>query len=145
MNKITVKVSLAINRSPEVIWDYTQDYSRRVEWDRSVLHAVVVSEQPRRVKIKGKGGLQTELLYKLYERPKRTSLQMVNTTSAFIEGGGGSWEYAADGTGTLWTQTNTLVLKSNFLARLMRPLIAWLLKVNTAKAMKTAKRIIEGG
>ena len=143
MAKIRVKVSITIKRHPEAVWDYTQDYSRRMEWDKSVLKTIVLSENPRRIQIEGSGRLSTELLYKLDDRPRKTTLQMINTSSAFIEGGGGSWEYIPDGANTIWIQTNTLVLKDNFICRLIRPFVALGFRINTRRAMVLAKKKIE--
>lgn len=143
MSKVTVRNSIYIRNSPEVVWDYTQDYSKRRDWDRSVLEAAVISAQPRQVRIKGIGGLVTELHYKLDDRPHKTTLVMVNTSSPLIEGGGGSWEYLPEGDGTIWTQTNTIILKGVLLARLLKPFISLAMKRNVRNAMEKAKKIIE--
>ena len=45
---------------------------------------------------------------------------MINPSSTFIKGGGGSWEYIPYGAKTIWIQTNTIVLKDNFICLLIR-------------------------
>lgn len=87
--------------------------------------------------------LTTELHYKLDERPYKTSLAMFNTQSPFISCGGGYWHYETKDNGTLWTQANSLILKHSLLTALLSPLIKWMLKTNTQKAMLRAKLMIE--
>lgn len=145
MATVTITETVFIAQTPEVVWDFTQDYSKRHLWDKTILSAVVIQQNPRKIAIKGIGRLSAELLYKLDERPRKTSLAMMNIKSPFIIGGGGSWNYEAKDGGTLWTQTNSLVLKNNFLSFLMRPLIQGMLKTNTRQAMQLAKRIIAYG
>lgn len=69
---------------------------------------------------------------------------MVDVTSRWFEGGGGSWSYEAEGSGTRWSQTNTLVLKDGLRGRLMRAAIPWYLAASTRRAMREAKNRIEG-
>ena len=141
---ITVEEQIYIERSPEVVWDYTQDFSRRAHWDRSVLEAIVISELPDKiVKIKTKGSLTATLIYKLNDRPRKTSLVMTDVNAALITGGGGSWTYEKKGNGTLWTQKNTLILAKGKIVWLLAPVFRWKLRSNTANAMKLAKVKLE--
>jgi len=143
-SKITVIHSVFIKASPTEVWDFTQDYSQRTKWDKSIIEATVKSEEPKRiVKVYDKRGLSTYLRYRQYDRPNKTSLVMTNTRSSFIKGGGGSWKYLNRDGGTLWTQTNTLILKKNTLLFLLRPFIVLKLKQSTRTAMERAKQIIE--
>jgi len=43
---VTVKESIWIAAPIEAVWDYTQDYAHRREWDDSILEAEVVQEEP---------------------------------------------------------------------------------------------------
>lgn len=140
---IVITETIFIAALPETVWDFTQDYSKRHLWDKTVISAKIIQEHPRVALVKGIGGLTTELHYKLDERPNKTSLAMFNTQSPFIAGGGGYWHYDVQGNGTLWTQTNSLILKKNLLAMLLSPLMKWMLKTNTRKAMMAAKKLIE--
>ena len=56
-------------------------------------------------------------------RPERTSAAFVDVESAWLSGGGGSWQYEPAGRGTDWTQTNTLELRPGWLFRLLAPLV----------------------
>jgi len=139
---ITITHSIFITASPSVVWDFTQDYKKRTNWDHSILEAKVIQHKPfKLVKIRAKGGLFTELKYKLEDRPNKSSLAMINVKSFIIQGGGGSWRYEADDSGTLWTQTNTLIVKKYWI--LLVPIIKRALVKNTIKGMKRAKQMIE--
>lgn len=141
---ITVCEVIFIAHSPEKVWDYTQNYDNRLKWDKSLLKATVIENTPTKlIEIKAKGGLTAQLCYKLYDRPRKTSLAMQKTKSPIFSGGGGSWKYEPKDNGTLWTQTNTLVLKNSLSSLLLTPIVKWLLRKNTKEAMKLAKRQIE--
>ncbi len=139
---VTISESIFINRPPYLVWDFTQDYNKRSLWDKTIREAKVIETKPRRISIVGSWGLKAELVYKLDDRPNKTSLVMTNVSSVMISGGGGSWKYIPEDSGTLWTQTNTLIFKDSFLLRLLRPLITMSLKKNTRRGMKTAKTML---
>ena len=46
---VTAAESVWVKRSPEEVFDYTQDYATRADWDPTVKSAKVLSEEPRRV------------------------------------------------------------------------------------------------
>jgi hypothetical protein len=141
---ITVKHTIFIKKEIDQVWDFTQDYEKRSLWDPSIVEAKIIQTEPHRlVWIKGKWGLETQLKYKAERKPNKTSLAMVNTTSYFLEGGGGSWTYVKLDSGTEWTQTNSLILKKGILASLLKPIIRSLLIRDTQLAMRKAKALIE--
>ena len=144
MLKVTVQKSIFIASSPEKVWDYTQDWNHRREWDDSVVEVLTQTTGPeKRVKARFAGGVVFEVEYKLNDRPRKTSLAMVNGTSKWITGGGGSWRYDAKDGGTEWVQTNTLVLADHVLTKAMRPLLQASLRWSTKRAMRKAKRRLE--
>jgi hypothetical protein len=143
MNKITVSKNIIIRANPEKVWDDTQDWSRRAIWDPSVLSACVKSENPRCIQVNGRGGLKFEVQYKLADRPKMTTVAMLNMNSAWIKGGGGSWKYEAVTDGTLWTQHNTLVLRDDFWGKCFKPIFRFILERTTDRSMKVAKSLLE--
>jgi hypothetical protein len=112
-------------------------------WDKTILEATIIGHAPRHIQLRGIGGLRTELIYKLDDRPRKTSLAMVNTISPIISGGGGSWQYQARDNGTFFTQTNSLVLKANILITIIKPIIKLVSRINTRKALKNAKILLE--
>jgi len=129
-----------------VVWDYTQDFRHRPEWDPAVAVAEVVQEAPARlVRVRMRDGGHYTVQYKLFDRPRRTSLALVEVASRWLVGGGGSWAYELVDGGTAWTQTNTLVLRPLPRAALLQPLVARHLRSATRRAMWLAKaRIVAG-
>ena len=86
-----VTVSLFVAASPEAIWNFTQDYIRRMEWDDSILEAEVLQEPPElKVKTRGRDGLRFVNQYTLYHRPEQTSVSMEEVRPSWNSGGGGS-------------------------------------------------------
>ncbi len=141
---ITISEHIFINRPPEAVWEFTQDYSRRTQWDSSILDAGMVRTQPLPlVRIRARGGLSCFFEYKLFDKPRATSLTMTSVESPLIDGGGGSWQYVAKDGGTLWTQVNAVTLRERKLSHLLRPVISFMLRQATRKAMNRAKRILE--
>lgn len=145
---LTVTASIFIARPPDAVFDYTQDFSRRREWDSAILEATVVAREPApRVRIRAKGGLSATLAYRQFHRPVQTSLVMEEIRSAVIGGGGGSWSYAPQDGGTLFTQTNALVLRAggwrNWIAPWLGPMVRRQLQASTERALAAAKRRLE--
>ena len=83
--------------------------------------------------------------YRLDRRPERTSAAFTDVDSAWIGGGGGSWEYEPADGGTRWEQTNSLELKRPRLAFVLGPLLERGLRQSTRRAMAEAKRRLEAG
>lgn len=143
-NSITIKQSIFINKPREIVWDYTQNYDNRTKWDDSILEAKVLETSPTRtVQLKAKGNTTMIFVYKLEDRPHKTSLAAREIQSSMMEGGGGSWVYEEQNGGTLWTQTNTIVFKQGFFLSLLNPFFKWAFNGQTKKAMEKAKKIIE--
>ncbi len=143
-NIITIRHSVLITRQPEAVWEYTQDYGNRPIWDATVLQANVLQTTPNRiVALKMKGGTEMTFVYKTDERPFKTSLATSDVHSPFIVSAGGSWTYEAQSGGTLWTQTNSIILTNKTVLSMLLPVIKWLFHRQTVKAMKKVKLILE--
>jgi Polyketide cyclase / dehydrase and lipid transport len=140
---VSVTESIWVDRPPEAVFDYTQDYAHRTEWDAGIAEATLVGTEPRaaRVRIPRLGSMTVE--YRLDRRPERTSAAFVDVDSAWITGGGGSWQYEPADGGTRWQQTNSLELKRR-LARILAPMIERNLRASTRRSMAEAKRRLEG-
>ena len=139
---VTVRESVHIRAAPERVWDFTQDWTRRADWDPAIRAAEVLPGPTRAVRARTSAG--TFLVrYKLFDRPHRTSLAMTTDRPGTFRGGGGSWEYAPEGDGTRFTQQNTLVLRPGMVAAYLRPFVRWQLARLTRKALANAKRILE--
>jgi hypothetical protein len=139
---LTVRASVVIDAPRERVWDYTQDWTRRTEWDALILDATVLDGEPRRVRVTARGA--TFLVkYKLTDRPRKTSLVMTELRSRWFSGGGGSWTYEELDGATRWTQTNTVTLRSGLVRLVLGWLVRWQLARATRRAMRTAKRRLD--
>lgn len=141
---LTIHESLVIDRPPEQVWDFTQDFTQRSAWDPAIRRArVLVAAPVPRVEVEGAAGFKAVLQYRQFERPLRTSLAMEEIRSPLIVAGGGSWSYERLGQSTRWTQTNTVVLRDTFVAKLVAPLLRWQFERATRRAMRLAKALLE--
>ena len=142
---VSVTESIWIDRSPEDVFDYTQDFARRTEWDTGIAEAKVVATDPRtaRVRIRSLGSMT--VVYRLDRRPERTSAAFSDVDSAWVSGGGGSWQYTPVDGGTQWQQTNSLELKRPWLRWLVGPMLESGLRRSTQASMAEAKRRLETG
>lgn len=142
--RITLKESVFVAVDPDSVWNFTQDYDCRTDWDRSIQRVKVVQLSPGRVvEIRGIAGLSATIRYKQEDRPHKTSLVLEDLKSPFFEGGGGSWKYERHEGGTLWTQTNTLLLRDGFLFRSLKPLLSFVLQQYVRNGMRRAKQMME--
>jgi hypothetical protein len=143
-NSITIKQSVFINQPKSVVWNYTQNYSNRPVWDSSVLSATVLHTTPNRmVRLKLKGNTSMTFVYKLDDRPNKTSLKAIDIDSPYIIAAGGSWIYEEQNGITKWMRADTIVLKDSLLMGLSIWLLKLILNFQTRKAMKKVKRILE--
>ena len=140
---VTVSHTVHVNRSPDEVFDYTQDYSTRMDWDSTVKSAKILSEEPRRVQVVMEGIGPLVIEYKLFRRGDRTSAAFSDVGSRLIAAGGGSWSYEGREGGTDWTETSTLEFRSNVVGRLFAPILRRNMTTLTVKAMEKAKKIME--
>ena len=135
--------TIHVRRPPDVVYDYTQDYSTRSVWDPSITQADKLKDDPRtyRLEIRGVGTFTIE--YRLDRRGDRTSAALTAERSLLFSGGGGSWSYQPSGDGTDWTATNTFELKHRLVGTLLAPLIRRQLLASMRKSMAKAKEIME--
>ncbi len=141
---ITVQSSILIHSPREVVWAFTQDFSKRQLWDQSILDFKVLAKRPEKsIWLRMKGGIQTRLIYKLCDRPNKTSLKMSETKSLLIKGGGGSWKYSEEKGMTTWVQTNSIEFKNATIFLLFGRIMKYLLLKDTQKSMGRAKLLIE--
>ncbi len=140
---ITIRHSIFIEKPREAVWDFTQDYDRRTQWDRTVKEAEVIGLAPRTVRLKFAGNSSMTCIYKWDDRPKKTSLAARDINSPLIASAGGSWVYEEKDGGTIWTQTNSIVLKSSYALSLLKWLLEIMFKRRTMQAMQRAKKLME--
>ena len=60
---ISVTESVFVARPPDEVFDFTQDYAYRAEWDAGVTSATVLGEEPRRVRVAMRGLGEATLTY----------------------------------------------------------------------------------
>src|SRR5436190_24354040 len=102
-NTIALRHSILINKPKELVWDYTQNYDNRTIWDSSVLETTILQTTPNRiVKLKMKGNTTMTYIYKLDDRPNKTTLVAREIISPIIESMGGAWTYEEKNGNTLW-------------------------------------------
>jgi hypothetical protein len=142
-NLVVVTEAIWVDRLPEAVFDYTQDYTRRTEWDAGISEASVLADSPRTARVTVPGLGRTNVVYQLDRRPERTSAVFDEIESRWVIGGGGSWRYEPEAGGTRWTETNTLELRREMLLRLLAPIVAWNVRRSTRRAMAEAKRRLE--
>lgn len=140
---VTVTESIHIDRPPDVVFDYTQDYGTRADWDAGISEATLLAESPRRVRVKVPRLGRFTVEYQLFRRGERTSAAFMDVESAWISGGGGSWRYEASDDGTDWTQTNSFELKHPRLLDWLAPMFEATLRSSMRRAMAKAKSILE--
>jgi len=147
VKKITIQVthSILIQRTVETVWDFTQDFSKRTTWDNSLLEcSLLPDESERKAFIHARGGMKAFLVYKQFERPHKTSLRMTEIRSPLILDGGGSWTYEPlPNHSTLWTQSNSIILKRTRVNILLTSFLKWIFMKQTIRSMMNAKRLLE--
>jgi hypothetical protein len=143
-NRVTVQESIFIDKPKERVWDFTQNYALRMQWDKNVLATELLETEPhRKIKLKLRGRSSLVFVYKLDDRPNKTTLATEDVNSRFMVGAGGYWTYTDQEGGTFWTQSNTVIFKNHWLFSLLLPLLKLLLDRQTRKAMRKAKWLIE--
>lgn len=88
---------IIINKPAEVIFDYTQDYNKRLDWDTFLKQAELVdgaTEVAKGVKAwcVAKNGLGMETRYVTYTRPWSTAIKMTKGPYMFLTFAG-SWTF----------------------------------------------------
>lgn len=90
-----------------------------------------------------KGKTTMTFVYKLDDKPNKTSLKAMDIDSSFIIAAGGAWSYEENDGITKWTQINSLVLKNSGFLSLFSRIFKFLLQIQTQKAMNKVKFILE--
>jgi hypothetical protein len=141
---IIIRESIFIQQPRQVVWDFTQDYSLRPLWDKTVMKAHLMEITPWRIAwLKIKGGAEMKLVYKVFHSPEKATVFAAEINSNLIEQAGGAWLYQVKDNGTIWQQTNALVFKRFFLISLMLPICKFIFRRQIRKAMKIAKEKLE--
>lgn len=144
-SKITASIQIAA--TPEQVFDYTQDYGKRLSWDTFLkvarLEGTGLAGQGVRAWCVSKHGLGMETEYVSYNRPKVTAVKMTKGPLMF-KTFAGSWKFdAAENAGTIVTFTYSWSLRFPF--NLIGPLLFWVLLSNVEQRLRDLKSCIEHG
>ena len=66
---VSVTESIWVACPPEAVWDYTQDFTRRTEWDAGIAEATILAEDPRTVRVKVAGLGRMTVVYRARPAP----------------------------------------------------------------------------
>ena|SRR5688572_370962 len=139
-HSITIRQSIIVCKPRELVWDYTQNFANRPDWDSAIKSAYLLQEEPNRiVKLQTHSNKTMTCYYKHDERPFKSLLEARDISSPFIASADGSWSYEKIGKGTLWSQTNTIAFKQHLLNNIMMPFYKWYFKKMTRRAMNKAR------
>ena len=83
MESIKFTETIIINKSAEMVFDYTQDYSKRLEWDTFLKKAELIegatyAEKQVKAYCVAKNGFGMETEYVSFNRPKVAAIRMTN-------------------------------------------------------------------
>lgn len=137
--------SITINAPAEVVFDLTQDYSKRLQWDTFLKKAELIDEQQAGVGVKAwcvsKQGLGMETEYVTFNRPKVTAITQTKKSLLFNKFSG-SWAFKQTEIGL----TNVIFTYSyslNFPFNLTAWLINNILTKNVQQRLKDLKSCVE--
>jgi ribosome-associated toxin RatA of RatAB toxin-antitoxin module len=119
--------SIIINERPAHVFDFTQDYNKRLEWDTflktaNLLNGAVIPDKGVKAYCVAKNGLSMVTEYVTYNRPKVTAIKMTDGPFLF-KSFLGSWtfrEISVDRTEVIFLYSFSLRFPFNLLAKLIR-------------------------
>lgn len=137
--------TIVIDRQPDQVFDLTQDYNRRLEWDTFLKRAELVNEAQTAGKdIKAycvaKNGLGMETIYVSFNRPKVAAIKMTRGPYMF-RSFNASWNFKEAG-----NKTEVIFLysfKLRFPFNLIQPLVKRILQKDVQKRLIDLKRYME--
>jgi len=137
--------SISIDAPAEVIFDLTQDYSKRLLWDTFLKKAELINNQKAEVGVRAwcvsKQGLGMETEYISFNRPKATAVKQTKKSLLFSRFSG-SWifkQLANSSTKVIFTYSYSL----NFPFNLTPELINNVLTKNVQRRLKDLKLWVE--
>ena len=147
MSSIKFSERILVDNSPSVVFDFTQDYSRRLLWDTFLKKAdLLEGAKAAGLGVKAwcvaRNGLGMETEYVSYNRPKATAIKMTRGPYLF-KSFLGSWTFKETGPG----QTEIIFLYSftlRFPFNLFKIAIKKNLSRNVRIRLQDLKKSIEG-
>jgi len=146
MSSIKFSEKILVNKDPEFVFDYTQDYTKRLAWDTFLIKADLINGATEagvgvRAWCVARNGLGMETEYVSFNRPKTTAIKMTRGPFLF-KSFLGSWVFKATDTG----QTEVTFLYSfqlRFPFNLLTPLIKANLRKNVRMRLSDLKKCVE--
>jgi len=146
LRNIRFSEQIEVNAAQEVVFNFSQDYGRRLEWDTFLKEAVLIhGATTARLGVKAycvsKGGYKMETEYVSYKPPKVTAVKISKGPYMF-RSFVGSWNFKGiSGIKTEVVFTYSFNLRFPF--NLIGFYIKWDLRNNVRNRLKDLKRCIE--
>lgn len=146
---MTFDESVVIDASPAELFDLSQDYGRRLEWDPFLRSAALVGGAHRpevgvRALCVSKGGWAMETEYVSFHPPRATAVKMTRGPW-FLESFAGSWRFEEVAPGrTRVGFRYSLKAWPGWLSRLLEPFLARAFARDTRKRLDALKAAVEG-
>jgi hypothetical protein len=133
--KITVEDEIRIAAPVDAVWDLTQDWPRRHEWDPFVRDAVVESADPLVLRLTLERGVRATGRATEYERPRLARLALSDLQGGGpVKSGEGTWEYEDNGDGTTLLRQRLTLELGGMMGRAAAPMV----KSGLEQASRTA-------
>ncbi len=142
--------SAVVDASPEVVFQLTQDYSRRLAWDpflrqARLLGGATVPAVGVRAWCVAQAGIGMETEYVSYRPPRVVAVKMTRGPW-MLETFGGTWEFAPlDGGRTEATFRYLLRARPRWLAWVLEPLAGWWFSRETRRRVSALRKAVAGG
>lgn len=127
MESIKFSEKIYINEVPEVVFDFTQDYNKRLQWDTFLRKADLIegatkADKGVRAYCEAKNGLGMVTEYVSFNRPKVTAIKMTKGPYVF-KSFLGSWTFKhteLDGTEVVFLYSLSLRFPFNLFSRFIK-------------------------
>ncbi len=145
---MTFEQSILINASPAELFDLTQDYSRRLEWDPFLKSADIVGDAKAaavgvRAYCVAHSGLGMETEYVSFNPPRACAVKMTKGPR-LIAKFAGSWRFEETSKGVSRAGFRYhLKARPWWLSWLLTPVLAWIFARDTRKRLAALKVAVE--
>ncbi|TFF39264.1 type II toxin-antitoxin system RatA family toxin [Mucilaginibacter psychrotolerans] len=138
---------IMINKPAEVIFDYTQNYSKRLDWDTFLKQAELINgateaDKGVRAWCVARNGIGMETKYVTYNRPRTTAVKMTRGPYMFSSFAG-SWKFS-----TLEPDRSKVTFFYTYRLRFPFTLVGGLIKSNlrgnVRQRLRDLKKCVEG-
>jgi ribosome-associated toxin RatA of RatAB toxin-antitoxin module len=144
----TFERSIEINAHRAALFDLTQDYSRRLDWDPFLKEARLVGGAGKsavgvRAWCVAKTGMGMETEYVSFNPPERTAVKMTRGP-AILKSFAGSWVFEPKGENrTRVVFRYHLSARPGWLSFLLEPILQWVFSRDTQKRLEALKQAVE--